>query len=129
LLQGKPQAALEAMRKESSEASRLAGLAIVHHTLGQTNESDVALQQLIDRHGSSATYLIASSLAWRGEADRAFEWLDKAVARHDSVLFTVTADPLFAKIHADPRWIPFLRSHGLAPEQLAAIKFDVKLPH
>ena len=81
-----------------------------------------------ERHESSASYLIATALAWRGEADRAFEWLDKAATRHDSVLFTVTVDPLFANVHSDPRWISFLRSHGLAPEQLAAIKFDVKLP-
>jgi tetratricopeptide (TPR) repeat protein len=128
LLKGEPRAALEAMRAESSEAARLAGLAIAHHTLGQTHESNAALQQLIERHENSASYLIATALAWRGEADRAFEWLDKAATRHDSVLFTVTVDPLFANVHSDPRWISFLRSHGLAPEQLAAIKFDVKLP-
>ena len=29
-------------------------------------------------------------------------------------------------LHCDPRWLPFLRKLGLAPEQLAAIKFDVK---
>ena len=129
LMKGEPQAALEAMRAESSESERLAGLAIAHHTLKQTRESDAALRQLIAVHGNSAPYRTAGVLAWRGEADRAFEWLDKAVARHDTLLFTVTADPLFASIHADPRWIAFLRSHGLAPEQLAAIKFNVTLPN
>ena len=29
---------------------------------------------------------------------------------------------------SDPLWLPFLREHGMAPEQLAAIKFDVKVP-
>jgi TolB-like protein/tetratricopeptide (TPR) repeat protein len=129
LLKGEPQAALEAMRAESSASERLAGLAIAHHTLQQTRESDAALRQLIEAHGNTAPYRIAGVLAWRGEADRALEWLDKAVAGHDTLLFTVTADPLFASIHADPRWIAFLRSHGLAPEQLAAIKFDVPLPN
>jgi predicted negative regulator of RcsB-dependent stress response len=128
-MKGEPQAALEAMRAESSASERLAGLAIAHHTLQQTRESDAALRQLIEAHGNTAPYRIAGVLAWRGEADRALEWLDKAVAGHDTLLFTVTADPLFASIHADPRWIAFLRSHGLAPEQLAAIKFDVPLPN
>ena len=32
-------------------------------------------------------------------------------------------------LHSDPRWLPFLRKLGMAPEQLAAIKFDVKVPH
>jgi hypothetical protein len=35
---------------------------------------------------------------------------------------------MFASVHADPRWLPFLRKVGRAPEQLAAIKFDVKVP-
>jgi len=34
----------------------------------------------------------------------------------------------FDNVHSDPRWLPFLRKIGLSPEQLAAIKFDVKLP-
>ena len=38
-------------------------------------------------------------------------------------------DPMFANIHSDPRWLPFLRKLGMAPEQLAAIKFDVKVPN
>jgi hypothetical protein len=35
---------------------------------------------------------------------------------------------LFAKIHADPRWLAFLRKVGKAPEQLAKIEFKVTLP-
>ena len=36
---------------------------------------------------------------------------------------------MLSNLHSDPRWLPFLRKHGMAPEQLAAIKFDVKLPN
>ena len=67
-------------------------------------------------------------MAFRGEQDRAFGWLDKAVASRDSGLSQVTQDPMFGRIHADPRWLPFLRKIGKAPEQLAAIRFDVKVP-
>ena len=35
---------------------------------------------------------------------------------------------LFGKIHADPRWLAFLRKVGKAPEQLAKIEFKVTLP-
>jgi hypothetical protein len=35
---------------------------------------------------------------------------------------------LFDKIHADPRWLPYLRKIGKAPEQLAKIEFKVTLP-
>lgn len=29
------------------------------------------------------------------------------------------------RIHSDPRWLPFLRKLGKAPDQLAQIKFKV----
>jgi hypothetical protein len=40
----------------------------------------------------------------------------------------IAVQPLFANLHEDPRWLPFLREHGKAPEQLAAIKFDFTVP-
>ena len=63
-----------------------------------------------------------------GEADRAFEWLDKAVTYNDSGLAEIVNQPQFANIHDDPCWLPFLESIGMSPSQLAAIKFKVKLP-
>ena len=67
-------------------------------------------------------------LAFRGETDRAFEWLDKALAYNDPGITEVAVEPLLASLHDDPRWLPFLRKAGRAPEQLAAIEFDVALP-
>ncbi len=66
--------------------------------------------------------------ASRSENDRAFEWLDKAVAWHDTNLYDVSVEPMLRNLDADPRWLAFLGAHGLAPEQLAAIPFDIKLP-
>jgi hypothetical protein len=67
-------------------------------------------------------------MAYRGDADLAFEWLDKAVTYRDAGLMDVAVEPMLANLHSDPRWLPFLRKIGKAPEQLAAIKFDVKVP-
>ncbi len=67
-------------------------------------------------------------LAFRGEADRAFEWLDKAVEYNDPGLSEIAASTEFANIHDDPRWLPFLESIGKSPAQLAAIEFEVRLP-
>jgi len=66
--------------------------------------------------------------SFRGEADRAFEWLDKAVQYKDSGLTDVAFTPEFSNIHKDPRWLPFLESIGKYPAQLDAIKFKVTLP-
>jgi hypothetical protein len=67
-------------------------------------------------------------LAYRGEPDRAFEWLDKAVQYKDVGLVLITNEHLFFNLHDDPRWLPFLERIGRSPEQLAAIQFEVTLP-
>jgi tetratricopeptide (TPR) repeat protein len=128
LLKGDYPAALAAIEKESSEIWRMAFLPFAYHALGRKAESDAALAELIRKYEKDAAYNIAEVLAYRGEVDRAFEWLDKAIAYHDTGMIDVAFDPLMANLHKDPRWLPFLRKIGRAPEQLAAIKFDVKLP-
>jgi TolB-like protein/Flp pilus assembly protein TadD len=128
LLKGEPEAALAAMQQESSDAWRLIGLPMAYHALGQTADSDAVLAQLIEKYEEGAAYNIAYVLAFRGEADRAFEWLDKAVEYSDAGLSEILVEPLFANLHDDPRWLPFLESIGKSPEQLAAIEFNVTLP-
>jgi len=58
------------------------------------------------------------------EADRAFEWLERAVKYRDTAVGGIPFDPFLKSLHSDPRWLPLLRRLGKAPEQLAAIKFD-----
>ena len=129
LLKGDPAGALAAMRKDANESWRRIGLPMAWHALGKKSQSDATLAELIQNDGKSWAYNIAYVLAWRGEIDRAFEWLDKAVAYHDAGLSEIVTNPLFANLRSDPRWVPFLRKIGKAPEQLAAIKFDVKVPN
>ena len=83
---------------------------------------------LIAKYGKDWTYNIAYVQAFRGDADQAFAWLDKAVAYQDPGIGYIVPENLFANIRSDPRWLPFLRKIGRAPEQLAAIKFDVQVP-
>jgi TolB-like protein/Tfp pilus assembly protein PilF len=127
LLKGEPQAALEAIQKEDTVWGRI-GLPLAYHALGRQEESDAALAALIENFEQSAAYNIAYVLAYRGEAERAFEWLDKAVVYKDAGLTGIINEPLFAKLHNDPRWSLFLTSIGKSPEQLAAIEFKVTPP-
>jgi serine/threonine-protein kinase len=130
LLEGEPEAALVAMQQVSEAWLRSIGLALVYHALGRTAESDAALVELLDieREVSGLAYNIALVLAYRGEADGVFEWLDIAVQYNDSGLRQIPVEILFANIHDDPRWLPFLESIGMSPEQLAAIEFEVTVP-
>jgi TolB-like protein/Tfp pilus assembly protein PilF len=128
LEKGEPEEALAAMQQEFDEVWRMVGLPMAYRALGLVAESDAALTELIEKYEQEAAYNIAYVLAFRGETDRAFEWLDKAVAYHDPGLSRIAVEMLFANIHDDPRWLPFLESIGKSPEQLAAIEFEVRLP-
>ena len=100
-----------------------------YHALSQRPESDAALSELIEKYAATYPYEIASVLAFRGEADRAFLMLDRAARQRSIDLGAIPIYPAFKNLHDDPRWLPFLRKLGMAPEQLAAIKFDVKVPN
>ena len=64
----------------------------------------------------------------RPRALRPFEWLAKAIEYGDPGLTGVAVEDLFDNIHEDPRWLPFLRTIGKAPEHLANIEFKVTSP-
>ncbi len=127
LFKGELNAALEAMQLEDSSWGMI-GLPLAYHALGRAGESEAALAELIEQYEQGAAFNIAYVLAYRGEADRAFQWLDKAVQYKDSGLAQIRDTHLFANIHDDPRWLPFLERIGKSPEQLAAIEFKVSLP-
>jgi tetratricopeptide (TPR) repeat protein len=101
---------------------------MVYNALGMTAESDATLEKLIEEQEQDAAYNIAYVLADRGENDRSFEWLDKAVEYNDPGLQDIAIENLFAKIHDDPRWLPFLESIGKSPQQMAKIEFNVTPP-
>ena len=128
LLKGDARAALTEVEKEPSELWRMITLPMIYHALGRRAESDEALGNLIARYEKDGAFNIAYVYAYRGERDRAFEWLDKAIAYQDPGLGDAPTQPFLASLHSDPRWLPFLRRIGKAPEQLAKIRFKVTLP-
>jgi TolB-like protein len=128
LSKGENEAALEAIQQEPNEALRQRSLVMAYHALGQVVESDAALTELIGKHEQHWPYYIAAVVAYRGEADRAFAWLNKAVAYGDPALSYIAGQNVFSNLYEDPRWLWFLESIGRSPAQLAAIEFEVKLP-
>jgi len=128
LAKGDAADALKEIQAESDDIGKTSGMAMALYTLGRKAESDAAMAALIAKHANEAAFFIATAFAWRGEVDRAFEWLDKAIAAQDSNLATIHLEPLFANLNKDPRWLPLLHKLGQAPEQLAKIEFKVTLP-
>jgi TolB-like protein/tetratricopeptide (TPR) repeat protein len=128
LQKGDPEAALAEFQKEPIEVYRLGGLAMAYAVLGRKAESDAAFAEMMKKYPDTKPFSTASVLVYRGDLEGAFEMLDKAARIHDIDAGAIAIYPTFAPLHKDPRWLPLLRRLGLAPEQLAAIKFDVSVP-
>jgi len=128
LLLGRTDEALSAAQALPDADQRLFLETMCLHALGRRAESDSRLAEFIEKHSENEPVDIASLLAYRGEADRAFEWLDRAFEQDDPSLFNIATLIEFKHLHDDPRWLPFLRRIGMAPEQLDAIPFEVRLP-
>ena len=106
--------ALAAALREPAEWARLTSLAIVYHGLGRDADSELALSQLIERHGHEAAFQVAEVHAVRGDIDGAFRWLDTAYAQRDSGLIGVKLNRLLRPLHGDPRWWALHAKLGVA---------------
>jgi tetratricopeptide (TPR) repeat protein len=127
LFQGKGEAALEEFSLEPDEEYRVKGTAIALHAIGQEEESEVALAELIDRWGAQWPSEVAQVYAMTGRIDEAFEWLER---QREVGAFNPNNSWLnaYAALRDDPRWLALLERSGLSPAQLDAIEFNVRLP-
>ena len=113
LEQQRPDEALAAFQREGIEALRLAGVAMAQHALGRRADSAATLKQLIDACAEDGALQIAEAFAFCGDADRAFEWLERAYLQRDSGLPQMQSWPLLRNLHGDARWVPLLQKMGL----------------
>jgi TolB-like protein len=110
---GELQAALKESQAEPAVGGKDQGLAIVYHALGRNAESDMALTRLINEFPDWPTGA-AIIYGYRAEADRAFEWLDRAYTIRDPDLTMWIRSPFFAWLRNDPRYKALLRKMNLS---------------
>jgi TolB-like protein len=113
LLQRHHEAALAEFRKETLDDGQLEGSAMALFAGGRKSESDGQLAEAIRRNGTSWPSEIARVYAFRGEKDRAFEWLDRAYELRDEDLYLIKDDPLLRNLEGEPRLKAFLRRMNL----------------
>ena len=113
LEEGLSEEALVEARQEKNPIFQLWSMALAQHALRRENESSASLTQLIARYRADAPYHIATVYAFRGETDRAFEWLERAYAVRDSGITLIKGDPLLKTLVGDPRYAPLLQKIGL----------------
>jgi tetratricopeptide (TPR) repeat protein len=108
--------ALAAAQKEADEGERLANLPMIYWAMGRRAESDAALSRLQEQYGAVSAYEIAEVHAFRGEADAALQWLDRAYRQRDADLQWIKNDTWLRSLHGDPRYRALLGKMNLATE-------------
>jgi len=112
---GRPELALIEYEQVTDPGSRLFWLAQVYHTLGRKDEADAALAELIDVAQVEMAFQIAGVYAYRGDADKAFEWLERAYAQRDHGLAFLKVVSSLENLRGDPRYAAFLQKMRLPP--------------
>jgi adenylate cyclase len=118
LLENKFEEAATASQADAGDWARLLIVACARWGQKKIPEADAALAQLTKDFAETAAYQIAEVHAYRGDKDKAFEWLERARRQRDPGLASLRKDPLLTNIQDDPRWSAFLRTMGLADDQL-----------
>ncbi len=113
LAQGRGEDALAEAKREPEAGYRLWAEAIVHRALGNESSSEVALQEMMDRHADGWSLQVAEVRAARTEIDEAFAWLERAYAKRDTGLAHARTNPRLRPLHGDPRWGALLKRMGL----------------
>jgi len=113
LLEARLDEAQAAFQRSSSEPFREMGTALVEHARGHARESQQALEHIIATSGKESTYQIAEVYAFRGQRERAFEWLERSLALQDAGMRYLKHDPLLRPLRADPRYVTLLKKMNL----------------
>jgi Flp pilus assembly protein TadD len=99
---------------EPDEESKDYALTMVRQNAADQTAADRTLREFIHRHEKYSPYLIASLYAFRGDADNAFRWLDRAYRTRDVGTIDILQSPFFLRFRSDPRFRTFSETLGVA---------------
>jgi TolB-like protein/Flp pilus assembly protein TadD len=113
---GDGETAFREAKLEPNDGYRRFELALAHYTRGDRG-ADAALAELIEKDRNFLAYQIAEVYAWRGENDKAFEWLQVSLDNHDTGTLSLLINPLMRGLRRDPRYSGMLAKIGLPATQ------------
>jgi TolB-like protein/Flp pilus assembly protein TadD len=110
---GDGEAALREAQLEPNEGYRRFELALAHYARGERRAADEALAELIAKDRDFLAYQIAEVYAWRGETDKAFDWLQVSLDNHDTGTLSTFINPFMRGLRHDARYKSLLTKIGL----------------
>jgi tetratricopeptide (TPR) repeat protein len=130
LMSGQAEEALAAFEQMDNPGHQiLSAMAMALHSLGRQDDFETVFAKLRERWGKEQPSFVAFVYAWTGDADAAFDWLDKGIEKDTFDVIRGYTSPFLRNLHSDPRWQDVLERIGMSPEQLAAIEFNLMLPN
>jgi TolB-like protein/Tfp pilus assembly protein PilF len=114
LLEGDPRAALNAFEAETDPSWKSFGLPLGYFANHRPAETQAAMRVLLAR-SQGAEFQVAETYGFLGDTDQAFEWLDRAVTRHDPGILWLRRDALLTRLETDPRYPTLLKRVGMPP--------------
>src|SRR5262249_34028651 len=118
---GDGEGALREAELEPDERYRRFELALAQYARKDRVAADAVLGELITKDRNVMAYQIAEVYAWRGETNKAFEWLQISLDNHDTGLLSLLIDPLMRSVRNDSRYNEMLAKVGLPPSESAPI--------
>jgi TolB-like protein len=113
VLRGDGETALREAQLEPNDGYRRFELALAYYARGDRAAADAALAGMVANDRNLLAYQIAEVYAWRGETDKAFEWLQISYDNHDTGILSLLIDPLMRGLRGDPRYRAMLEKVGL----------------
>jgi TolB-like protein len=113
VLRGDGEEALREAQLEPNEGYHRFELALAYYARGDRAAADAALADMVANDRNLLAYQIAEVYAWRGETDKAFEWLQIAYDNHDTGILSLLIDPLMRGLRSDPRYKIMVEKIGL----------------
>ena len=104
ILQKQPDLAMQEAELAPRGVIHDVAVTLAQQTLGDQPEADAAVKVLIEQHAADDPLGIAIVCAYRGEADKVFEWLDRAYELHEPRLIGNLRNPFLERYRSDPRF-------------------------
>jgi tetratricopeptide (TPR) repeat protein len=117
VLRGDGATALREAQLEPNEGYRRFELALAYYARGDRPAADAALADIVASDRNLLAYQIAEVYAWRGETDKAFEWLQIAYDNHDTGILSLLIDSLMRGLRSDLRYKSMVEKVGLPTSQ------------
>ena len=113
---GDGEAALKAALQESDPDWRAYAIALAQQARRDRPAADAALDAFIAGHSDDMSFQIATVYAFRGDADKTFEWLDRAYEKRDPGVMALIDNPFTGELQSDPRFAAFCKKVGVAQQ-------------